>query len=30
MLQMVGVIAELERDLIKERTQSGVIASMKK
>lgn len=30
MLQMVGVIAELERDLIKERTQSGVLASMKK
>jgi DNA invertase Pin-like site-specific DNA recombinase len=30
MLQMMGVIAELERELIKERTQSGILASMRK
>jgi len=30
MLQMMWVIAELERDLIRERTQAGVIASMRK
>jgi len=30
MLQMMWVIAELERELIKERTQSGILAVMKK
>lgn len=30
MLQMMWVLAELERDLIRERTQAGVMASMKK
>ena len=29
-LQMLGVIAELERDLIQERTHNGIIESMKK
>ena len=30
MLQMMGVIAELERDLIRERTSSGILMTMKK
>jgi len=30
MLQMMWVIAELEREMIKERTQNGILASMKK